>query len=126
MLKGTKIYSIVALKCPKCHSANLFENNNIFNIKTIYDMHKSCPNCGQDFVIEIGFYWGSMYISYIVTSFLLFFLIGLDILFTGYLTRTRMFVYIGFTLLIWGYIFRISRSIWINFWVHYDKNIGER
>jgi hypothetical protein len=30
-------------------------------------MNKECPVCGQDFEVEPGFYYGSMYISYALT-----------------------------------------------------------
>lgn len=43
-------------------------------------MNKECSNCKQDFVIEPGFYWGAMYVSYainvatIVTCMVIYFL----------------------------------------------------
>ena len=118
--KGNKLYSILQMKCPRCHNANLFTNPNPYNLKDMDKIPDSCPNCGQDFQIETGFYWGAMYVSYGVTVGFLFTLMGLDILLTGYLQRYRLYLYAGLTILIWPLIFRLSRSIWINVFVHYD------
>ncbi len=42
-------------------------------------MNINCPNCGQDFEIEPGFYLGAMWVSYPIVIFLeiVFILIGL-------------------------------------------------
>ena len=30
-------------------------------------MYENCPVCGQQYEIEPGFFWGSMYVSYFIT-----------------------------------------------------------
>jgi uncharacterized protein (DUF983 family) len=64
MKKGTKLYSILHNKCPKCQEANVFESSNPYNLRIFATMHKSCPNCGMDFQQEPGFYFGATYVSY--------------------------------------------------------------
>lgn len=123
MLKeGNKLYSIFFFKCPKCHKGDLFTNPNMLNLRDLHKMPEKCPVCEQDFVIETGFFYGAMYVSYGLTVAFLFTVMGLDILLTGYLERTRLLVYIAIVLLLWTYIFRLSRAIWINVFVPYDKD----
>ena len=63
----TKLYSVLAAKCPKCHKGDFFETSNPYNLKKFDKMHKKCPECGQDFELETGFYYGAMYVSYGLT-----------------------------------------------------------
>lgn len=86
-------------------------------------MPERCPNCNQDFVIEPGFYWGSMYVAYAISSgimlsgfALLFFLFDLEL-------KLAFGIVLGVALLLYGWIFRISRSIWINMYVHYKAPV---
>lgn len=57
------IQSVVRCKCPKCRKANLFNDTNHYHLSRIFEMPDRCPNCGQDFQIEPGFYLGAMWIS---------------------------------------------------------------
>ena len=62
--KGTKRYSIQKLKCPRCHEGDLFVNPTFFVYKKMLEMPNKCTICGQDFVIEPGFYTAALWISY--------------------------------------------------------------
>ena len=64
----TKLYSIIKLKCPRCHRANLFLTRNPYNLKMFDKMPDKCPVCGEDFVRESGFYWGAMMVSHATTT----------------------------------------------------------
>ena len=35
-----------------------------YNVKRFDEMYEQCPVCGLYYEIEVGFYWGAMYISY--------------------------------------------------------------
>lgn len=64
MLKqGTKLYSILKLKCPHCHEGDFFKAHpyNLVKAGNIYD---KCPVCGEKYSKEPGFYFGGMYVSY--------------------------------------------------------------
>ncbi len=118
MLKAIKnIWAIILLRCPNCHQGKLFTNPNLFNLKDIDKMPEKCPHCGQDFVIEVEFYYGAMFVSYGLTALVMFFLMGMDILITGYLNPTELFIYIAILILGWTYWFRISRAIWLAIYV---------
>lgn len=62
--KGTKLYSIIHCKCPKCMEGDLFIHRSAYTLKGMFDMPDRCPVCGQDFQIEPGFYLGAMWVSY--------------------------------------------------------------
>ena len=65
--KGTKLYSIIRLKCPRCQEGNLFLTQNPYNLK-MFD--KMCPVCGEDYEKEPGYYWGAMMVSHATTMVL--------------------------------------------------------
>lgn len=117
---GTKLYSIFSFKCPRCHQGDLYAGPAL-NPATAFKMYSHCDQCGQRYVLEPGFYWGAMYISYalasgflMVTFGILFFLIGLS--------WQKAFIIDALLLLIlYVFIYRLARSIWINIYVHYRK-----
>jgi uncharacterized protein (DUF983 family) len=81
--------------------------------------YDNCPHCGQDLRIEIGFYWGALYVAYglsVFTSlaqFLLYFLVF-------NLSLTWSFIlFIGVQIILSPWLYRLSKAIWINFFVTY-------
>ncbi|MFM7153218.1 MAG: DUF983 domain-containing protein, partial [Bacteroidota bacterium] len=66
---GSKIYSITQLKCPRCHEGDTFETGS-WSFKKSFDMYQRCPKCDLDYFPEPGYYYGSMFISYIWTGWM--------------------------------------------------------
>jgi len=64
MKKGTKLYSVLKLKCPRCQIGNLFNNPGLLVFSRILEMPDKCPNCEQDFKLEPGFYTAALWVSY--------------------------------------------------------------
>ena len=60
------LQSIFAMKCPRCRIGNLFSKPGSFNYKHLTEMPKTCPTCDQSYLPEPGFYYGAMFISYII------------------------------------------------------------
>ena len=122
MLKGTKLYSILFNKCPRCHEGDFFVTNYFFNWKKFDKIHKKCSHCGENFEPEPGFFTGSMYVSYalnvafVVTSF-----VGYVGIYGGDPVDLLYFVVPSLVLLT-PFFFRFARRIWINIFVKYDKN----
>lgn len=117
--KGSKIYSIFGIKCPRCHETNMFETGS-FSFKKSFEMKEQCEVCGQHFEPEPGFYYGAMFISYIFTaffclSFVFFVHWVLDVNLTG-----SFALLLGVLAILFVYIFRLARSIWININVPYN------
>jgi uncharacterized protein (DUF983 family) len=118
MLKGTKLYSILFNKCPRCHEGDFFETKNAFT-RDFDKMHKTCPHCGERYEPEPGFYFGAMYVSYalyvalIITSF-----VGFVVVFDQSAIQLLYFLVPALVLLL-PIIFRLARRIWINIFVKY-------
>ena len=51
-------------RCSRCREGKLFQNGVSFNLKKNTLMNKECPVCGQPTEIEVGFYYGTSYVSY--------------------------------------------------------------
>lgn len=117
--KGSKLYSIFGLKCPKCHEESLFETSS-FSLQKPFDMRHECPNCRLNFLPEPGYYYGAMFISYI---FMGWFCIGFIAIFhwvLGWSTAASFALLIAFVAVFFVYIFRLARSIWLNINFRYD------
>jgi hypothetical protein len=90
-------------------------------------MPEYCPNCGQKMEIEVGFYYGTGYVSYaICVAFCIFnflwyyFLIGINI------SDNSIFQYLAVNILIivllQPWIMRYSRVLYLNMFVRYNQN----
>jgi len=88
-------------------------------------MNEKCPVCGQPTDIEVGFYYGTGYVSYVLAliitgiSFVLWWiLIGFSF------EDNRFFYWIGsnavLLLVLQPWLMRLSRSLWISWFVRYD------
>ncbi|WP_247234943.1 DUF983 domain-containing protein [Telluribacter sp. SYSU D00476] len=126
MLKGTKIYSILANKCPRCHEGDFFQIRNPYDLKNFDKLHDRCPCCDENFVREPGFYIGSMYISYalstaltVVTFVLFVVLLGCDVL-------SVLYVLLPAFVFLLPVSFRTARLIWINIFVRYNRQRAQQ
>jgi hypothetical protein len=118
---GSKTYSIFYLKCPRCHEGDTFETGS-WSFKKSFDMYQHCPKCDLDYFPEPGFYYGSMFISYIWTGWMSLLIVALLNWWLGF-SQIAAFVVLFFFLLInFVYIFRISRLMWLNIHVKYDPD----
>ncbi len=93
-------------------------------------MHERCLVCGQPTEIEVGFYYGTSYVSYAITVLLSgislvlwWFTIGVST------SDNRFFWWLGFNavvlILLQPWIMRLSRSFWISWFVRYDRDWDE-
>ena len=118
------------MRCPRCRKGPMFVNNNPWNLKKTFRMHKECPECGQPFELEVGFWYGTAYVSYAMTvlmsvaSFALWWvIIGMST------TDNRFFWWMGINgallILLQPWIMRLSRVVYLYFFVGYDENYKE-
>jgi len=77
-------------------------------------MPDECPNCQQDFVIEPGFWFGAMFVSYFLCSLLMLIPIGIGILVMGSIGWPFVITNICILFVFYIYIFKVSRSIYIH------------
>lgn len=107
------IASIIGMHCPGCRTGHLFRTGS-FSFKEPFDMPDRCEVCRQSFMPEPGFYYGAMFISYILWGWLTLAMAAIFIWGLG------MSVYGAFALILvisaicFIWLFRISRSIWIH------------
>jgi uncharacterized protein (DUF983 family) len=124
-LKGNKLYSIFAAKCPKCHEGDMFLHKNPYNLNKAFEMVEKCPVCGQKSQPEPGFYYGAMYVSYALAVAIGCF-VGVPLLFFGASAMTTVIAIAVALLVLSPLTLRLSRMIWINFFYHYDENAGSK
>ena len=55
------------MKCPNCRKGDLFQTKNPWILSKLDSMPPRCPVCNQSYFPEVGFYYGAMYISYMVS-----------------------------------------------------------
>jgi len=118
--KGTKLYSVVHEKCPRCQDGDLFVTSPL-NLRKFTQMPEFCPHCGLRFEMEPSFFFGSMYVSYAFQ---------VAILVATYLSLRltidpSAWIYVltavVATLVTLPFSFRVSRAIWINLFVSYRR-----
>lgn len=124
MANSSVLYAIVFCKCPRCHEGNLYSKSywrgalDIFRGE--YNMHENCPRCGQHYEIEIGFWWGAMYVAYALSSGALL-IVGLISMLVLKLNEWQILaVILGTALMGFSYNARIARSIWANVFIDFD------
>ncbi len=90
-------------------------------------MNESCPVCKQPTEIEVGFYYGTSYVSYALTvafsvaSFIAWWvLLGISI------KDNSIFWWLGtnsvLLILLQPLFMRLSRSLWLSWFVKYDPD----
>jgi uncharacterized protein (DUF983 family) len=121
MIKGTRLYSVLKNKCPRCQQGDFFVSNNPYDLKNFSKMHDHCSACGESFTREPGFYYGAMYASYGLTVLLglLLFVIMVWLLKIGVLTFLIIFSLL--VIILMPVMYRLSRLIWINLFVRSKK-----
>jgi len=105
------------LRCPLCGQGKLFRG--------WLTMHRECPNCGVKFEREPGFFLGSIYINYGLTSLIVAIAYPV-LLFGGFVAETPLLIgslvfVVVFSLL----IFPWARSLWLGFDQWRDPREGE-
>ena len=125
LAKGSKLYSIIFLKCPRCHKGEFLEANP-YKLSNFNKVKERCPKCGLKYSIEPSFYTGSMYVSYsvgiavAVATYVLILIVGLQ------LKISTLFVVIVVSLILsMPWIAAVSKSIWANMFFKFDKRIAQ-
>ena len=123
MKQGTKLYSVLKNRCPRCGVSPFFESDNPYKPGSMLKMNERCPHCGLNNLHEPGFYLGAMYVSYILAVGLAL-TTGVFIYAIWHTNLTFILFVIGALLIITSPLnFRLARLIWINIWVKYDPEM---
>ena len=128
--KPNMLSGILGMKCPNCRKGPMFLRPGIFPLKDLMKMPERCPVCGQKMELEIGFYYGTGYVSYAlsvgvcVASFIAWWII------VGFsLEDSRFFWWLGVNavllVLLQPPLMRLSRTLWLSWFVKYDPQWRE-
>lgn len=124
--KEGKLRAFIHAKCPHCHHGDMFVNKNPYALKDMSKMPKSCPVCGRSYFPETGFYWGAMYMSYMLTVFSSIF----NVILVGLIFGFEIYpLIIGNTLLLiiaYPIFFRYARVMWLHFNTPFSKEAFEK
>jgi hypothetical protein len=90
-------------------------------------MHATCPVCAQPTEIEVGFYYGTSFLSYAITVlFSAITFVAWWLLFGFSLNDNSIFYWLGVNALllisIQPPLMRVSRTLWLSWFVKYDAN----
>ncbi|WP_372766742.1 DUF983 domain-containing protein [Lutibacter sp.] len=118
--KGTKFYSILFNKCPRCHEGDFMKEKNMFKLNKAFQMHDHCSLCGLKYMMEPSFFYGAMYVNYGLTVGISIATFLIAVLFLNF-SLVESFIPIVITLVLTAPIsIRFSRIIWINLFIKYD------
>ncbi|GAB2530315.1 DUF983 domain-containing protein [Rufibacter soli] len=124
--KGSKLYSIAKLKCPRCQEGDLFENNSLLSWSRFSQMKDHCPVCQQVYEPEPGYYYGAMFVSYALTTGPTLAIVALMMLFSDEITVWMFTGALVLALLLFlPAIFKLSRAIWINIFISYSPTAAK-
>ena len=127
MLKrGSKLYSILFLKCPRCQKGDFFEANP-YKLSNFNKVKERCPKCQLKYSMEPSFYTGSMYVSYGVGIAVAVAVYVLTLIFGLKLKIGTLFILIVIALVLaMPWIAAVSKSIWANIFFTYDEEIAKK
>ncbi len=128
--KPNFLWSILTMRCPRCRRGRMFTHRNPYkklSLKYIFDMPEHCPVCKQKFDLEVGFWYGTGYVSYFLTvilsglTFLAWWaLIGIST------DDNRILYWLGcntlLILILQPWLMQLSRAVYIYFFIKYDEN----
>src|SRR6185312_3146016 len=124
--KPSLLLSIFKMRCPNCRKGRMFENKGIFPLKQLLKMPDHCQVCGQKMELEVGFYYGTGYVSYALSLGLFAFnLVWYWLIFGISYKDYSIFYYlitsITIVVLLQPWLMRMSRVLYLYMFVKYGK-----
>jgi uncharacterized protein (DUF983 family) len=126
-IKKTYLLSVLNNKCPRCREGALYTSSNAYKFGEIVKMNEACPVCGQETELEVGFYYGTGYVSYALTvAFSVATFVAWWVLIGFSLDDSRFFWWMGsnavMMVVMQPLFMRLSRTIWLSWFVGYERN----
>lgn len=82
-------------------------------------MNDHCPHCNQNLMPEPGFYYGAMFLSYMLTGWFSLIVVGVLHWVLGFGLIPSFVILLLVLALLFVWFYRISRVIWIHFNVRF-------
>ncbi len=123
--------SLFKMKCPCCRKGDMFTQKSLFPLRNLLDMPERCPVCGQKMELQVGFYYGTGYVSYglsvalIAACFVAYWVI-LGLSYEDNSILYALLFSIVVTVLLQPWLMRMSRVIYLDMFVKYDPKAAER
>lgn len=124
--KPALLPSILKMKCPNCRKGHMFCNKSIFPLSELLKMPEHCEVCGQPMELEVGFWYGTGYVSYGLSVGLFFFnLLWYWLIFgMSYADNSIIYYLITSTIIVMlaqPWLMRMSRVLYLYMFVKYGK-----
>ena len=124
------LVTVFSCRCPRCREGKLFKFPATFRFRRNMDMFEKCPICDQPTDIEVGFYYGTGYISYLIALLItilsfLFWLVTIGFSFKDHRFLYWIVLNSIFLLAIQPWLMRFSRALWLSFFIKYDPQWPE-
>ena len=129
--KPALLPSILKMKCPNCRKGHMFSNKSIFPLNGLLKMPEHCEVCGQQMELEIGFWYGTGYVSYGLSVGLFLFNLVWYWLILGISYKDNSILYYLITstvivILAQPWLMRMSRVLYLYMFVKYGKGTRMR
>jgi uncharacterized protein (DUF983 family) len=121
------LLAILGNKCPRCREGFIYKERNSYKLRSVVKMVDKCPVCAQRTEIEVGFYYGTGYVSYalsvvfcVASCIAWWLLIGFsfeDNRFLAWLIFNSILL-----LALQPPMMRLSRTLWLSCFVRYDPD----
>lgn len=121
------LVTVFSCRCPRCREGKLFKYPQTFRFRRNMQMYDQCPVCGQPVDIEVGFYYGTGYVSYVIGILITIITFLLWLLTIGFSFSDHRFLYwISFNsillIALQPWLMRFSRVLWLSWFVKYDPD----
>jgi uncharacterized protein (DUF983 family) len=119
--------TVFSCRCPRCREGKLFKHSLSLLLKRNMEMNDECPVCKQPTDIEVGFYYGTSYISYLICIVIVIISFFIWYLTIGFSFQDNRFLFwIIFICILLAFLqpwlMRFSRVLWLSFFVKYDPD----
>lgn len=118
--KGSKLYSILRMKCPRCQEGEFFISRP-YDLKNVGNLHGHCSKCNLKYEKEPGFYQGAMYVSYALGVALFVTLwVSFNLFFPSTSTGMQVTIVAVASIVLTPYMYALSKIIWANLFISYE------
>lgn len=124
----SKIQAAITMKCPRCQEGQVFETVNPYVWGKMTQTKERCPKCDLKYERESGFFYGAMYISYMLNiALFVTATVGYYLYFEDKVDW-RLYIggYVLITFILFPVIFRLSRAIWLQIMVKFEPETRKK